>query len=57
MSTIITISENIKSVWLGSSLMIHNFYNKCEHEISLSGTSGMLNSMFHPAAKAQREKN
>ena len=45
-SAIITMSVNIKFVCLGSSPTIGDFYNKCEHEICMSGTSGMLDFVF-----------
>ena len=41
-SAIFTMSVNMKFACLGRSPTIGDFYDECEHEICLSGTSGML---------------
>ena len=42
----LTMSVNIKFACLGRSPTIGDFYDECEHEICLSGTSGMLDFVF-----------
>ena len=45
-SAIFTMSVNMKFACLGWSPTIGDFYDECEHEICLSGTSGMLDFVF-----------
>ena len=46
MSATFTISVNMKFACLGRSPTIGDFYDECEHEICLSGTSAMLDFVF-----------
>ena len=39
-------SVNIKFACLGQSLKIADFYDECEHEFCLFGTSGVLDFVF-----------
>ena len=41
-SAILTMSVNIKFACMGLSPMIGDFYDECEHEFCLFGTSGMF---------------
>ena len=45
-SAIFTMSVNMKFACLGRSPTIGDFYDECEHEICLSGTSVMLDFVF-----------
>ena len=45
-SSIFTMSVNMKVPCLGRSSTIGDFYDECEPEICLSGTSGMLDFVF-----------
>ena len=46
MSAIFTMSVHVKFACLGGLLTIRDFYDECEHEICLSGTSGMFDFVF-----------
>ena len=45
-SAIFRMSVNMKFACLGRSPTIGDFYDACEHEICLSGTSGMFDFVF-----------